>query len=163
RLLWLAAIHLAERFDVILRLHQIGPGGRLQAHKTGDVISERHAVVDERIPRPFFGLHLFDVSRNFVEGRTVEHDAITRRYVLLFEIAVARPGFGWHKQTVPQRPGNETAIVAVIGVACRVQAGDIALYDFAVAIQLPVEDIHVAVARRSPRTELDEVRLVGLA
>ena len=72
-----------------------------------------------------------DVGRNLVEGGTVQHDPVTRRHVLFFEIAVARPGFGRHKQDVPQRPGNEAAIVAVIAITCRVQAGNIAFYDFA--------------------------------
>src|SRR5262249_34341736 len=111
----------------------------------------------------FLRLQPLNVRRNFLESGTVHHYAVTAGHIFFFEIAIAGADFRWHKQDVPYGPGNETAIFAIVGITFRMKSRNIALYDFAVTIQLPVEDIHVAVARRSPRTELDEIRLVALA
>src|ERR1035437_4177354 len=61
---------------------------------------------------------------------------------------------------MPERPGNDTAIFAIVGITSGMKARYVALYDLTATIYLAIVHVHMAVGRGGARAEFNEIRLV---
>src|SRR5215475_3013758 len=95
-------------------------------------------------------LLLLNVSDKLVVLGLGHEDPVARRDVVVFCVAVARPGLRGNRDEMADGPGN-----AAFGE--RMQAGDGALDDLALRVELSIHREGMAIAQRVSRSEVDEV------